>query len=52
MGFAENGGLIEVLTFHQGGTFTIIVTTPDVQTFIVAACADWHPLVRKSTHRN
>jgi hypothetical protein len=51
MGVAENGGLIEVLTSHQGDTFTIIVTTPDGKTCMVAAGADWHPLIRKSTPR-
>jgi hypothetical protein len=51
MGVAENGGLIEVLTSHQGDTFTIIVTTPDGKTCMVAAGADWHPLILKSTPR-
>ena len=51
MGVAENGGLIEVLTSHQGDTFTIIVTTPDGKTCMVAAGADWHPLIRKLTPR-
>ena len=48
MGFAENGGLIEVLTFHQGRAFTIIVSTPDVQTCMVAACADYNDYSERS----
>ncbi len=52
MGVAENGGLIEVLTSHQGDTFTIIVTTPDGKTCMVAAGADWHTLIRKLTPRS
>jgi len=51
MGVAENGGLIEVLTSHQGDTLSIIVTTPDSKTCIVAAGPDWYPLILKSTPR-
>jgi hypothetical protein len=49
MGIAENGGLIEALTSHEGDTFTIIVTTSDGKTCMVAASADWHPQILKST---
>lgn len=44
MGLARNGGLIEVLTSHDGGTFTIIVTSPDGRTCMVAAGEAWQPL--------
>src|SRR3546814_18037464 len=39
MGLANNGGLIEVLTSHEGGTWTIMNNMPDGRTSIVAAGA-------------
>ncbi len=45
MGVARNGGLVEVLTSGTGGsTFTIIVTTPDGRTCMVAAGDGWESL--------
>jgi thymidylate kinase len=45
MGVARNGGLVEVLTSGAGGsTFTIIVTTPDGRTCMVAAGDGWESL--------
>jgi len=43
MGVARNGGLIEVLTSGEG-SFTIIVTTPDGLTCMVAAGDGWESL--------
>ena len=42
---AENGGLISVLTSHKGNTFTIIVTSPEGETCMVAAGEDWQALI-------
>lgn len=47
MGVAENGGLIEVLSSQKGSTFTIIVTSPEGETCMVAAGEDWQGLIRK-----
>ena len=47
MGVAENGGLIEVLTSRKGDTFTIIVTSPEGETCMVAAGQDWQALIGK-----
>ena len=44
MGVAKNGGLVEVLTSGAGSTFTIIVTTPNGQTCMVAAGEGWESL--------
>lgn len=46
MGLAENGGLIEVLASHDGQTFTIIVTSPEGRTCMVAAGEDWQAIAR------
>ena len=51
MGVAENGGLIEVLSSQKGSTFTIIVTSPEGETCMVAAGEDWQGLIRKVTPR-
>jgi hypothetical protein len=44
MGVAANGGLIEVLTSKEGSTFTIILTTPEGDTCMVAAGQSWESL--------
>jgi hypothetical protein len=44
VGLAENGGVIEVLTSTEGGTWTIIVTMPDGTSCMVAAGQDWEQL--------
>jgi hypothetical protein len=44
IGLAENGGVIEVLTSGQGGTWTIIITMPDGTSCMVAAGEDWEQL--------
>ena len=45
MGVAKNGGLVEVLTSGAGSTFTIIVTTPNGRTCMVAAGEGWESLI-------
>ncbi|MBO89716.1 MAG: hypothetical protein CMP14_09365 [Rickettsiales bacterium] len=51
MGVAENGGLIEVLSSQKGNTFTIIVTSPEGETCMVAAGEDWQGLIRQFSPR-
>lgn len=40
-GVTNNGGLVEVLTDGKGGTWTIIVTTPEGVSCLVAAGEGW-----------
>lgn len=40
-GVTNNGGLVEVLTDGKGGTWTIIVTTPQGVSCLVAAGDGW-----------
>ena len=40
-GVTNNGGLVEVLTDAKGGTWTIIVTTPQGVSCLVAAGEGW-----------
>ena len=44
MGLANSGGLIEVLTNGQGNTWTILITTPDGRSCMVAAGRGWQDL--------
>ncbi len=48
MGVAEDGGLVEVLASREGSTFTIIVTSPDGRTCMVAAGEGWEQTVERS----
>ena len=41
MGLANSGGLIEVLTNGQGNTWTILITTPDGRSCMIAAGQGW-----------
>ena len=43
-GVTNNGGLVEVLTDHKGGTWTIIVTTPQGVSCLVAAGEGWRAM--------
>lgn len=43
-GVTNNGGLVEVLTDGKGGTWTIIVTTPQGVSCLVAAGEGWRPM--------
>ncbi len=43
-GVTNTGGLVEVLTDTKGGTWTIIVTTPQGMSCLVAAGEGWRKL--------
>ena len=43
-GVTNTGGLVEVLTDHKSGTWTIIVTTPQGMSCLVAAGEGWRKL--------
>ena len=45
MGVSKDGGVVEILTSGPGSTFTIIVTTPNGMTCMVAAGDSWENLV-------
>ena len=41
LGVANNGGLVELLTTKEGGTWTLIITLPNGMTCLLAAGEDW-----------
>jgi hypothetical protein len=41
MGLATNGSLVEVLASTAGGSFTIVYTTPEGLTCMMAAGSNW-----------
>jgi hypothetical protein len=41
MGLATNGSLVEVLASDAGNSFTIVYTTPDGRTCMMAAGSNW-----------
>lgn len=43
LGLASNGDLLEVFSSNGGATWTIIVTSPDGTSCLVAAGEDWQP---------
>lgn len=43
-GVTNTGGLVEVLTDRKGGTWTIIVTTPQGMSCLVAAGEGWRSM--------
>ena len=47
MGLASNGGVLEVLSNNEGGTWTIIVTMPNGVSCMVAAGENWEPVQQK-----
>ncbi len=47
-GVTNTGGLVEVLTDHKSGTWTIIVTTPQGMSCLVAAGEGWRSMVQVS----
>ncbi len=47
-GVTNTGGLVEVLTDHNSGTWTIIVTTPQGMSCLVAAGEGWRNMVQIS----
>ncbi len=48
-GVTNAGGLVELLTDGKGGTWTIIVTTPQGMSCLVAAGAGWRKVKRIAT---
>ena len=44
LGVTNTGGLVEVLSTDQGDTWTIIVTTPQGLSCLVAAGEGWHAI--------
>ena len=44
LGVTNTGGLVEVLSTDKGDTWTIIVTTPQGLSCLVAAGEGWHAL--------
>lgn len=41
MGLATNGSIVEVLSSRTGGSFTIVYTTPEGLTCMMAAGSNW-----------
>ena len=41
MGLATNGGVVEVLTSPEGDTWTIIITSPNGMSCLIAAGENW-----------
>jgi hypothetical protein len=48
-GVTNTGGLVEVLTDGKGGTWTIIVTTPQGMSCLVAAGEGWRSMEQLAT---
>ena len=46
MGLSSNGSLVEVLASHSGSSFTIVYTTPDGTTCMMAAGSNWEIVKR------
>ena len=44
LGLASNGGVLEILTNEAGTTWSIIVTTPDGVSCMVATGEHWEPV--------
>lgn len=44
MGMSDNGAVIEVLAARDGKTWTILMTTPDGTSCVVATGEMWEPL--------
>lgn len=51
MGLSKDGGVVEILTSGPGSTFTIIVTTPDGLTCMVAAGDSWESVAPRAKPR-
>jgi hypothetical protein len=50
VGLANGGALVEVLTSEDGATWTIVVSSPDGTTCLVAAGQEWQALKRAASH--
>ena len=48
IGVTTNGGLVEVLSAHEGGTWSIIITAPSGVSCLVAAGEGWRALEQAS----
>ena len=48
VGVTNNGGLVEVLSTNEGGTWSIIVTTPNGLSCLVAAGEGWRDVEQAS----
>jgi len=48
VGVTNNGGLVEVLSTDQGATWSIIVTTPNGMSCLVAAGEGWRDVEQAS----
>lgn len=48
LGVTNTGGLVEVLSTDKGDTWTIIVTTPQGLSCLVAAGEGWHAIEQKA----
>ncbi len=46
IGLAGSGGIIEVLTSEESGSWTIIVTMPDGNSCVIAAGQNWQDIKR------
>ncbi len=44
LGMSDNGAVIEVLSTRDGATWTILMTTPDGQSCVVATGEAWEPV--------
>ena len=44
LGLASNGGVLEILTNEAGTTWSIILTTPDGVSCMVATGEHWEPV--------
>ena len=49
IGIANNGRLVEVFSAGDGSTWTIVMTTPQGESCVVASGGDWH-LREKAAH--
>lgn len=47
MGLATNGSVVEILASAAGGSFTIVYTTPDGLTCMMAAGSNWEVLEKQ-----
>ena len=48
MGLATNGSVVEVLASHAGDSFTIVYTTPNGLTCMMAAGSNWETVKQPS----
>lgn len=44
LGISDGGNVVELLTSGEGGTWTILMTTPDGTSCVIATGQQWEPL--------